>query len=320
MTSRKWVFTQFGELDALRSSNESWNSEAIQFATWQIEQCPESGKYHIQGTLQLKSSTRLTGVKKILSDSKIHLEKCINWEKSKEYCNKEQSRVEGPFTMGTEVSQGQRVDLESLCEMVREKRPMREIATANPVAWVRAYKGLGALYSMINPAVAIERKCALFWGETASGKTRAVYDNLADVYSVFCIKQPWFDNYVGQENVLFDECGPGMMNHNLLKRLLDRYPMDVPIKGGSVAWSAKRIVLTSNVPMHMWFSGITDMDYAALNRRVTIFKFPEDKSKAISWLTGEPEVIEVFSDIEVVPAKRARSSLEPEYWDLTQEQ
>lgn len=64
----------------------------------------------------------------------------------------------------------------------------------------------------------------------------------------------WFDGYEGQEAVLFDDYS-GEMPWTLLLRLLDRYPLRVPTKGGSVTWAAKRIYLTSNVPYQAWHPG-----------------------------------------------------------------
>lgn len=75
-----------------------------------------------------------------------------------------------------------------------------------------------------------------------------------------------------------------MMNHNFLKRLLDRYPITVPVKGGAESWSADCIVLTSNVDLETWYPGLPLSDFNALKRRIEIFQFPGDKKKAIEWL------------------------------------
>lgn len=217
-----------------------------------------------------------------------------------EYCEKEESRKPGtePFKVGNPVSQGQRTDLEQLCELIKEGKGLRECAEVAPSTFVRSHKGLMALQSMLHPPPAIMRKVGLFVGSTATGKTRTVFDNLENVYTVFDTKVPWFDGYMGQENVLLDECGPGMMSHNFLKRLLDRYPMMVPIKGGSCNWMAKTIVLTSNVPIEDWYFGVTKSDYDALKRRMRIFEFPQDKELAKAWLTNS-----------LIPSKRDRTEV-----------
>ena len=203
--------------------------------------------------------------------------------------------------MGEDTMQGQRSDLASAASLVRQGASMKEVAELDPVVFVRAYKGLTALQSILHPPKAVDRKVGLFVGATETGKTRMVFDELINVYTVFDLKNPWFDGYQGEANVLLDECGPGMMNHNFLKRLLDRYPMTVPIKGGSVAWNASTIVMTSNVPLDEWYERLPYADLQALKRRVKIFEFPKDKELARAWISGSlirPEKRERIVEVE----------------------
>lgn len=110
-----------------------------------------------------------------------------------------------------------------------------------------------------------------------------------DLYNTFCLKTPWFDGYSGHKVALLDECGAGMMNVNILKRILDRYPMDVPVKGGHVRWNPETIVMTSNDPLEEWYPGLSRENLLALKRRMTIFEFPKDKWLAECWIKGRPE-------------------------------
>lgn len=215
---------------------------SVRYAVWQVEAAPSTGQLHVQGAVRFATAKRLSAVKKLFPTA--HLEVAGNWDRLKEYCTKEETRVAGPWTLGKDLGSGHRSDLDCLAQGIADGRSIRSIAEEAPATYVRNYKGLAALQSILHAPTAMDRRVALFVGDTATGKTRMVYDNLSEVYSVFCLRTPWFDGYTGQENVLFDECGPGMMNHNFLKRLLDRYPITVPIKGGSVAWNAKTIVLT----------------------------------------------------------------------------
>ena len=163
---------------------------------------------------------------------------------------------------------------------------MRQVAETHPNEIVKFHKGLLYLQQLLNGQGDGEKKVALFWGTTGTGKTRMAFDHLDDLYTVFCTKTPWFDGYNNHKNVLLDECGPGMMNHNFLKRILDRYPMQVPIKGGSVWWKPRTIVLTSNCPLRNWYPGIEEQDYKALERRIRIFEFPREERLARAWITN----------------------------------
>lgn len=276
--------------------------EKMKYILFQLERAPTTGQLHAQGVIVVSSSLRLAAMKKITTPT-IHLEPARAWEAAKSYCRKSETRVEGttPHEWGEDTTQGQRSDLASAASLVRQGASMKEVAELDPVVFVRAYKGLTALQSILHPPKAIDRKVGLFVGATETGKTRMVFDELINVYTVFDLKNPWFDGYQGEANVLLDECGPGMMNHNFLKRLLDRYPMTVPIKGGSVAWNASTVVMTSNVPLDEWYERLPYADLQALKRRVKIFEFPKDKELARAWISGSlirPEKRERIVEVE----------------------
>ena len=66
-----------------------------------------------------------------------------------------------------------------------------------------------------------------------------------------------------------------MCTFSELLRLLDRYPMQVETKGGSVAFNSPLIIITApQSPMDMW-SGRTQEDLQQLLRRITEVRFFE---------------------------------------------
>lgn len=304
------------------------------FLRYQLEVAPSTGKLHAQGAVRFSGAMRMAAILKELHPMKPHLQAARRWNELKEYCAKVETRLPGTMTQewGEDIGQGARVDLQEVCQKLKLGATLRQIALEAPDQYVRMHKGFQALHSQLHPPVAVERRVALFWGETASGKTRMVFDHHPDAYTVFDIANPWFDGYVGQEVVLFDECGPGMMNHNLLKRLLDRYPMTVPIKGGSTSWLAKKIVLTSNVALEGWFESknIREQDFLALKRRMRIFCFPMEKEAAEAWMRGEDEPvaqkhhrqesIDVLDSDDDPPIREPIGYLPTDLFDLTREE
>jgi len=163
---------------------------------------------------------------------------------------------------------------------------MTEVARQHPLVVVKYFKGLLYLKSLQEQEKYQPKKVGLFWGLTGTGKTLTAHQELDDLYTVVDIKTPWFDGYFGQENVLMDECGNGMMHYNRLKQILDGYRLDVPVKGGMVPWVPKTIILTSNCPLEDWFPQLPREDLWALQRRIRIFRFPEEKQLATAWLRG----------------------------------
>lgn len=160
--------------------------------------------------------------------------------------------------------------------------------------FVKYHKGLSAFKSAIESARKGLRRVILLIGATGVGKTHHVMEAFPEAYNVFDIRSPWFDGYTGQEAAIFDECGEGMMGFNELKKLTDRYAMQVPIKGGSVNWQAKFIYLTSNKCMDEWYPKASSTDMAALHRRIKTFCLPhelEDLKRYEAQWTGEDEPV-----------------------------
>nr|QJQ37767.1 replication-associated protein [Cressdnaviricota sp.] len=90
-----------------------------------------------------------------------------------------------------------------------------------------------------------------YWGNTGSGKTRAALDGV-DLDNVFIVSGPntkhgalWFDGYYGQDRVVFDDFRPWWCEFSFLLRLLDRYPIQVQVKGGFVNFIPTEIIITT---------------------------------------------------------------------------
>lgn len=252
----------------------------MNYLSGQVERAPTTGQLHLQAAVALKRTCRLAAAKKLFPGA--HLECALQWEALKKYVNKEDTREAGPWTFGEDVSQGDRTDIYTIASMVRSGKRLREIAESNPVEFMRYHKGMAALRTATTKMVAGERKCALFWGSTGCGKTRFPYDRWApeDIYNVFDIKTPWFDGYDGQNVVILDECGPNTISTDFLKKITDRYPFTVPVKGGSMPWTTNIIILTSNHPLEHWWEKATHNDIQALRRRIHIFNFDDEEDKA----------------------------------------
>lgn len=222
-----------------------------------------------------------------------HYEISRSWDAAKEYVKKPESAVPGTYEeFGSDSSQGQRTDLHELTRRVRNGQTMLQIAEADPVTFLKYHRGIHALRQVTQQARSGPRCVMLLHGPTGVGKTRFAYDRFPDLYPVFDIVNPWFDGYDSQRCALLDECGPGMMSFNFLKRITDRYPIQVPIKGGAVPWNPDVVILTSNAPLFTWYQNLPAPDREALSRRIREFKFPDDEAAAHEYLlTFVPEVV-----------------------------
>lgn len=295
-SGRRWVFTlnNVPLADAEATAENLFRAGEIAFLTCQLERAPTTGTLHLQGCMstRTKNAIRITDIKRWGQGWELaHLEPARAWDKAVEYANKEETRVSGPWTHGRQGQPGQRSDLAHVAEQIKAGKRARDIADENPGAYVKYFKGLRALECASRKPYYGVRRCALFWGATGTGKTRAIYDAFAveDVYSVADVRTPWFDGYEGEHVVLFDEMGLGCMDVNKVKALTHQYPAQVPIKGGMAAWQARTVIMTSNAHWTHWYPKATAEDFAALARRCMVFHFPDERRQAIEWIMADPK-------------------------------
>lgn len=112
-------------------------------------------------------------------------------------------------------------------------------------------------------------------GDAGTGKSRWAYDNYPDLYS-----KPdgqWYDGYTGQKTLLLDDYY-GEIPYSQFLKLLDRYPLQLPIKGGFVYAQYDTVIITSNKHPETWYvQGFTD----ALKRRIKIIEMKHNYGKDI---------------------------------------
>ncbi len=107
-------------------------------------------------------------------------------------------------------------------------------------------------------------------GKSGAGKTKQVYlDNKSeDIFPMFSYKPEWWDGFENEPVVLFDEF-VGQIPVPRMLRILDNYPLRLPVKGGSVSNTYKKIYFCSNVSWNEWWPDMSDEHKDAFRRRVT---------------------------------------------------
>jgi len=106
------------------------------------------------------------------------------------------------------------------------------------------------------------------FGTTGLGKTLKAQEEAGDGAHWRDPVKQWWGDYAGEENVVFDEFNGSWFPLDYLKRLFDRSPMRVEVKGSDVAFAAKTIWVTSNREPWLWYPGAKEVDFYALVRRV----------------------------------------------------
>lgn len=223
----------------------------------------ESGTPHLQCYVQLRSRQSLAALKRVFGN-RIHAEIARgSGKRNREYCSKEGEYWES----GVLSQQGQRTDLAGVVEMFREGKKWEEILESNPAELARYPRFFERCALQFGVKRNWECEVYVYWGNTGVGKSRRAFEETQNPY-VHSGGQ-WFDGYAGEEEVIFDDFGGSEFKLTYLLKLLDRYPMRVPVKGGFVSWCPKKIYITSNYAPDKWYPSAKDEHVRALFRRIT---------------------------------------------------
>lgn len=267
---RNWCFTSFEQELHI-------DLNVLKYIIYQQERCPDTGKLHWQGYLELRNAKTMQQTKGLFQ-GEVHLEKRIGTQQQAiDYCRKLSTSIENTlFEYGNRgKGQGHRTDLDRVAhEIIEEKKTISEIAVSDPATFVRNTHGLRELKAIVDKRDAMKDRpqtVIVFWGKTGTGKTRTVYDQ-EGFENVFALHPAtngalWFDGYEGQRVLLLDDFY-GWIKYSELLVILDRYPYRCQIKGGHTWAQWTTVYITSNQPPDDWYD--IDVDISPLHRRITL--------------------------------------------------
>lgn len=131
----------------------------VRYAIGQAEQCPTTGKLHIQGYCELLKPMRFTGLQaSVALLAGAHMEASRGTrEQNIAYCSKEESRYFGPAEFGDSgITQGHRSDLDAVGELVRNGATIREVATEFPATYIKFSRGIQDLRNALQSGPSAE--------------------------------------------------------------------------------------------------------------------------------------------------------------------
>ncbi len=271
---RNWCFTLNNPtLSGPELLKELDDDVQVRYCVFQEEKGQDETP-HYQGYVELNRAIPLATMKLMIP--RAHFERRRgNRDQARDYCMKEDTRQDGPWECGDYKAggQGARTDLLEAIATADETYSIAEVARQHPLQFVKYSRGLSQYIFHTRPARSIANPPSvhLYYGTTGSGKTRKAFEDNESIYR----KAPdstWFDGYYGQDCLLLDDFSgrASKMPLSFLLILLDRYPVDVQIKGGHAAMTAQHIVITTNLHPVTWYDYANRQEqYRALMRRIT---------------------------------------------------
>jgi hypothetical protein len=125
------------------------------------------------------------------------------------------------------------------------KTPIIEIASEVTETYYRYHKAVDRVRALAVPKREWKTEVLWYYGPTGTGKSRKAFEITDDPYVHNMSSGKWFDGYEGQADVIFDDMRKDTFKFHELLRLFDRYQMKVEVKGSSVNWCPKRIIVTT---------------------------------------------------------------------------
>lgn len=288
MTSRNWCFT-INNVSQESAPTLLTLKPPCRYVVWQLERGEHGGRLHSQGYAEFDKPIRISGVKDYLGRSDAHVEpRHGTRDQARDYCRKSDTRVLGPWELGEWAAggQGRRSDSVEAVKILREggvKRlleDMPEYVLKHPKQ-VQTYQGIVSSYAKSMR----ELTTIWIWGPPGVGKSYNIFVYLMEEkIEYFALsmmnKDIWWDGYEGQPVLVIDELNSGMIPEHVLLRILDRYPMRLPIKGGMTDAKWDVVIITSNYEPKAIYSDTM----GRLSRRVTHTLHPTNQLEmAVQW-------------------------------------
>lgn len=246
-----------------------WHTQAkATYVTGQLER-GEAGTVHIQYFVYFKAQKRLGTLKKHCARSHFQGVKYNNG--ADDYCNKEDTRVEGPWSFGEPpLRANKKGDMAERNRRILQDGVIAAVDSGliplDKLVQIKRAVDLYAIMAVKPKTLDGDLQNEWHWGPTGTGKSRTVRTAYPDAF--IKSNDVWWDGYQGEEVVILEEMGPKQLNHWHLLMWSDRYPFKANSKGGMMQIRPLKFIITSNYTIEECFP--ERQQYEPLKRRFTI--------------------------------------------------
>lgn len=273
--AKSWCFTLNNWVHADLTGIENWSGIRRLVVGREVG---DGGTPHLQGCVTFCGAKRLSALKKLLP--RAHWEVAKNLEAAFRYCRKEDDVA---------------IDIDNRSSSKASTADFVERAAggATEMQLVQEFPGMMCRYPTLPSRIrnwAKEKKRStpptVTWihGPTGSGKTRWVHEMETDLDSIV-FQGHFILGYEFGAAVLIDDFRPPQYPFASLLKLLDRYPLVVPTKGGSCQWAPDRIYITAPYAPEQLYAGSGE-DLRQLLRRIHVVKCSDELICTCNRVTG----------------------------------
>lgn len=255
--ARRWIFTYNNPpMPGQEYAEFLENQKGVKWFVFQLERAPTTGTLHFQACIGFANPIRGRELIKRIECNNFIAPMRAN---TPDYCLKEDTRVEGPWRFGKPTFQGQRSDIAAFVDSIKDKASNIDLIDRHLDQWVKYNKVIDVTRAALQPPRTEPPTVILFSGQPGDGKTRAAVEYATKRNLSYYIRTPhksWFQGYIGQDVCILDEVDKYEdtgLPFGLFLRLIDRYSVDVEVKGGSWPMTSKVMILTAVNPPEAWY-------------------------------------------------------------------
>lgn len=252
---RNFVFTLNNYKDIDVENLLSYDCKYLVFAK---EVAPKTGTPHLQGYCELNRQTSFAVVKESLPKG-THIEPRYGTQQQaidyiKQPIAKPVPKPEDLYEKGEARFQGSDVGpsaVETARDLLENNIPINP--REHNIGVIKAYERLSKYWPIGRRYSDGDISRIWIYGPGRSGKTARAYEICSGYSTYKCdtAHKGWFDGYDNHEAVILDDYEPDgedAVQFKLLLSLLDKYSLRVEVKGSTVKWDPKIIVITSQFP------------------------------------------------------------------------
>lgn len=248
----------------------------IKYFVFQREKGEETGTEHYQVYIEFGVGKTFDTMKKYFPTAHIEKRKGTKTQ-ARDYCSKADTRIGDKFyEYGTFAEERERSDLNDIIEMVKEGATDEKILEAYPSQYFRYSKHINEVRQTVLQSKFKnkfrELDVTYIWGKAGIGKTRYIMEKhgFENVYRLTSYERGCFDNYKGEEVILFDEFREGFKIAEMLN-YLDGYPLMLPSRYSNKVACYTKVYIVSNIAFNKqyeWYKQNQIATWQAFKRRV----------------------------------------------------
>lgn len=238
----------FKDYDSVRKYFE--NLEDCKYCCGQFEMGEVENTKHIQSFVVFKNPKSFDRVKVLFPTAHIDVVNGTNTQ-CRDYCTKNETRVEEPFEFGTFAEMRARNDIKNFFDLLDSGATDMELRDLSPTLFLKEFKKLNEL-RLTRKKQLYSKQCrdvevTYVYGPSGAGKSTYVNDLVVNdtVFRVDSFDKSAFTDYAGEDTLVIDEF-KGQFNVQFMNRLLDCFPLKVRGLGSLLPACFTKVYIISN--------------------------------------------------------------------------